>query len=134
MVTNQTEEPAVAQHSPLVLQQSSLAVRVRQVEARLRGALQPILDEHGLGMDHWRIMAVLGDDPGLGMSEVAATAVVAAASLTRHVDRLVELGIVVRRVDRHDKRRAVVALSPRGSAYAARLRAAESSVEPFDLA
>lgn len=107
---------------------SSVAVHVRQVEARLRLALQPLLDEHGLAMDHWRIIAVIGDEPGLGMGEIAGTAVVPAASLTRHMDRLVERGIVVRRIDAGDKRRSVVALSPRGEEYAARLRAAEQSV------
>lgn len=107
---------------------SSLAVHVRQVEARLRDALQPLLDEHGLSMDHWRIVAVIGDEPGLGMGEIATLAVVPAASLTRYMDKLVERGIVVRRIDPGDKRRSVVALSPGGEAYAARLRAAEQSV------
>ncbi|HWJ09305.1 MAG TPA: MarR family transcriptional regulator [Nocardioides sp.] len=108
----------------------SLAVHVRQVEAHLRTALQPLLDEHGLAMDHWRIIAVIGDEPGLGMGEIASLAVVPAASLTRHMDRLVERGIVVRRIDPVDRRRSVLALSPRGEEYAARLRAAEGSVAP----
>lgn len=106
---------------------ASLAVQVRRVEAVLRGQLQPVLDEHGLSLEHWRILAVVADEPGLGMSEVAAAAVVAAASLTRHVDRLVERGLMLRRIDPHDRRRAVVALSPMGLAYAARLRAAEEA-------
>lgn len=108
---------------------SSVAVRLRQAEATLRGALQPLLDEHGLTGEHWRIIAVVSDHPGLGMREVAAAAVVPAASLTRHMDRLVEHGIVVRRVDPDDGRRAVVALSPRGEAYAERLRTAERAVD-----
>lgn len=107
---------------------TSLAVHVRQVEARLRDVLQPLLDEHGLSMDHWRIVAVIGDEPGLGMGEIAMLAVVPAATLTRHMDKLVERGVVVRRVDPDDKRRSVAALSPRGQEYAARLRAAERSV------
>lgn len=107
---------------------SSLAVHVRQVEARLRNVLQPLLDEHGLSMDHWRIVAVIGDEPGLGMGEIATLAVVPAASLTRHMDKLVERGVVVRRIDPGDKRRSVVALSPRGVEYAARLRAAEAGI------
>lgn len=113
--------------------QGSLAVQVRQVEAGLRRVLQPILDERGLTMDHWRIVAVIDEAPGLGMSEIAAAAVVPAATLTRHVDRLVAEGIVVRRIDPDDRRRAVAALSPRGGAYAARLRAAERSVAPGGL-
>ncbi|MFC7502980.1 MarR family winged helix-turn-helix transcriptional regulator [Nocardioides sp. CPCC 206347] len=107
---------------------SSIAVQVRQVEATVRDALQPLLDEHGLTLEHWRIIAVIDDEPGLGMSEVAVAAVVPAASLTRHMDRLVERGLVVRRADPEDGRRAVVALSPRGQAYAARLRAVEQSL------
>ncbi len=107
---------------------SSLAVEVRQLEARLRGVLQPLLDEHGLSMDHWRIVAVVGEGPGLGMGEIATLAVVPAASLTRHMDKLVEQGIVVRRIDPGDRRRSVVALSPRGEEYAARLRAAEAGI------
>ncbi|TIC87853.1 MarR family transcriptional regulator [Nocardioides sp. GY 10113] len=105
----------------------SLAVRVRQVEAALREVLQPVLDEHGLTLEHWRILAVVDADPGLGMSEVATLAVVPAASLTRHMDRLVERALVVRRIDPADRRRAVVALSPLGRDYAARLLAAERS-------
>ena len=119
----------MTQHAPAALAPSSLAVHVRQVEARLRAVLQPLLDEHELSMDHWRILAVVGATPGLGMAEVATQAVVAAASLTRHMDRLVERGLVLRRVDTGDKRRAVVALSPRGEEFAARLRAAERSVD-----
>ncbi len=107
---------------------SSIAVQVRQVEAAVRDALQPLLDEHGLTLEHWRIIAVIDDEPGLGMSEVAVAAVVPAASLTRHMDRLVERGLVVRRADPEDGRRAVVALSPRGQTYAVRLRSVEQSV------
>ncbi|GAA3682936.1 hypothetical protein GCM10022237_47030 [Nocardioides ginsengisoli] len=125
IVTNPAEEVAVTH--------SSLAVQVRRVEADLRQVLQPILDEQGLTMDHWRIIAVIGAEPGLGMSEIATAAVVAAASLTRHVDRLVAQGIVVRRIDPDDRRRAVAALSPRGEQYAARLRAAERTVTPIGL-
>ncbi|MCX6401070.1 MAG: MarR family transcriptional regulator [Propionibacteriales bacterium] len=107
---------------------SSIAVQVRQVEAAVRDALQPLLGEHGLTLEHWRILAVIDDEPGLGMSEIATAAVVPAASLTRHMDRLVERGLVVRRADPADGRRAVVALSPRGQSYAARLRAAERGI------
>ncbi|MCR1780908.1 MarR family transcriptional regulator [Nocardioides carbamazepini] len=106
---------------------SSLAIQVRRVEAALHRELRPILDEHSLTMEHWRILAVVDDRPGLGMSEVAAAAVVAATSLTRHVDRLVERGLLVRRVDPDDRRRAVVALSPHGLAYVGRLRRAEQA-------
>ncbi|MBM7520414.1 MarR family winged helix-turn-helix transcriptional regulator [Nocardioides nitrophenolicus] len=107
---------------------SSLAVQVRRVEAALRAELQPILDEHDLTLEHWRILAVLAHQPGLGMTSVATAAVVPAASLARHVDKLVERGLLIRRIDPADKRRVVVALSPRGEEYAGRLREVEGAV------
>lgn len=105
-----------------------LAVQLRRAEAVVRGRLQPILDEHSLTIEDWRILAVVEDVPGLGMSDVGAAAVVPAASLTRHMDKLVEHGLVVRRIDAADKRRAVVALSPRGQSLADRLREAEQTI------
>lgn len=107
---------------------ASVAVRLRQAEAAVRAVLAPTLAEYGLAMEHWRIVAVIDDHPGRSMASVAAAAVVPAASLTRHTDRLVERGIVVRHVDPRDKRRVVVALSPRGQLLAARLRELEQLV------
>ena len=104
---------------------TSRIVQLRQEEAELQVRLAPLLDERGLLPEHWRIIAVVDDHPGLPMATVGASAVVPAATLTRHVDKLVELGIVVRHIDPHDRRRVVLALSPRGRQYAARLRAAE---------
>lgn len=108
---------------------TSLAVRLRRAEAAIRARLLPLLVDNDLSMEHWRIMAVIDDHPGLGMSTVAVTAVVPAATLTRHMDKLVERGVVVRHVDPSDKRRVVVALSPRGQALAARLRQEERRVD-----
>lgn len=115
---------------------TSLAVRLRQAEAAIRDRLLPLLDEHGLSMEHWRIVAVVDDQPGIGMGSLAATAVVPAATLTRHMDKLVELGVVVRHLDAADKRRVVLALSPRGRALATRLRAEErrAAADAPDLA
>jgi len=104
---------------------TSLAVRLRRAEAAIRARLLPLLVENDLSMEHWRIIAVVGDHPGIGMSSVAAAAVVPAATLTRHMDKLVERGVVVRHVDPADKRRVVLALSRRGQALAARLREEE---------
>ena len=67
--------------------------------------------------------------PGLRMTELAEAAVLPAATLTRHVDRLVERALVIRRIDPDDRRRAVVALSGRGEQMARRLREVESDAE-----
>ncbi len=121
-----TDQPNAGQRSS-PLPSSSLAVQLRQAEAGIRDRLLPVLTEHGLTAEHWRIIAVVDDHPGVTMSTVATSAVVPAATLTRHVDKLVERALLVRRADPDDKRRVVLALSPAGQSYARRLRAAEQS-------
>lgn len=105
-----------------------LLLHLRQAEDAVRRRLQPSLDEAGISPEHWRVLSFLRAFPGQRMSEVAEAAVLPSASLTRHVDRLVELGLVVRRVDPQDRRSAVVALSPRGSRLADRLHAEEQAL------
>lgn len=114
---------------PAVPPAAGLALLLKHAEHAVRQRLQPVLDEQDLTLDHWRIMSVLLVQPGLTMTTIADSAVVPAATLTRLVDRLAEQAIIVRRIDPADKRRAVVALSPRGEALALRLRSAEQSVE-----
>ena len=111
----------------------SRAVRLRREEAALRARLLPVLREASLAMEHWRIIAVIADSPGVGMTSVASAAVVPSATLTRHVDLLVQRGVVVRRVDRADRRRVVLGLSARGHDLAARLREAEGDPDPPEL-
>jgi len=118
-------EPAVTAPA----QAGSLVVLLRYCESKVRQRLQPLLDEAGLSHEHWRILALLHDQPGIGMSAIARGAVLPSASATRHVDKLVERGMVVRRVDATDKRRVVTALSPRGRKIAERLLAEERAVE-----
>jgi DNA-binding MarR family transcriptional regulator len=107
----------------------SLVVLLRYCENLVRQRLQPLLDEAGLSPEHWRIMALLHEQPGLGAGAIAKGAVLPSASVTRHVDKLVERGMVVRRVDPADKRRVVLALSPRGQELAEQLLAEEHTVE-----
>jgi DNA-binding MarR family transcriptional regulator len=107
----------------------SLALLLKQSEQRIRLRLQPTLDELGLSLEHWWIMSVLHERPGIGMSPLAEAAAVPSATLTRHMDKLVERGMIVRRVDPDDKRRVVAALSPTGEALADRLRHEERLIE-----
>ena len=108
---------------------SSLLLVLKRIERQLELGLQPLLDEFGLTIEQWRIMAALHEEPGQPMSVLAESAVLPAASLTRHVDKLVERGLVLRRIHPEDKRRIVTALSPVGGTVADRLAAAQRSLE-----
>ncbi|QBX56309.1 MarR family transcriptional regulator [Nocardioides seonyuensis] len=107
----------------------SLVVLLRCCEDKVRQRLQPLLDEADLSPEHWRIMALLREQPGLGAGAIATGAVLPSASVTRHVDKLVERDMVVRSIDPADKRRVVLALSPRGLDLAEQLLAEERAVE-----
>lgn len=110
----------------------SATLRLRRAEARLRRALGPLLSAEGITFEQWQVLAALRAQPGQTMTELAESAVLPAASLTRHVDRLAELALVVRRIDPADKRRVVVALSARGDALAGVLAEAEAGVDLDD--
>jgi DNA-binding MarR family transcriptional regulator len=94
----------------------------------LRRELDPVLDAEGVAFEQWQVLAALLAEPGQRMTQLAASSSLPAPSLTRHVDRLVERALVVRRVDPADRRSAVVALSERGVTCARRLAAIEASV------
>ena len=108
---------------------SSLLLLLKQAERRIELGLQPLLDEFGLSIEQWRVMSALHEEPGLPMSVLAESAVLPPASLTRHVDKLVERGLVLRRIHPDDKRRIVTALSPVGATVADRIAAAQRSLE-----
>lgn len=108
---------------------TSLLLLLKQAERRIELGLLPELDEFELTIEQWRVMSALHEEPGLPMTTLAETAVLPPASLTRHVDKLVERGLVLRRIHPEDKRRIVTALSPVGATVAVRLRAAERRVE-----
>ena len=102
---------------------------LKRMERQFELGLQPLLGEFGLTIEQWRIMAALREEPGQPMSVLAQSAVLPAASLTRHVDKLVERGLVLRRIHTSDKRRVIIALSPVGATVAERLAAAQRGLE-----
>lgn len=108
---------------------SSLLLLLKQAERRLEQQLLPLLDEFDLTVEQWRVLSALSAEPGQPMSVLATSAGLPAASLTRHVDRLVERGLVLRRIHPEDRRRVVTALSPLGSTVAERLRVHELHIE-----
>jgi DNA-binding MarR family transcriptional regulator len=107
-----------------------LTLRLKHAEYELRRTMQTVLSGEGLLFEHWQIIAVLSERPGLRMSDLAQAAFLPPATLTRHMDRLVDRAVVVRRIDPHDKRSAIVALSVRGVDLAARLHRMEQQAVP----
>jgi DNA-binding MarR family transcriptional regulator len=103
----------------------ALAGAAHRVERRIEAALGP----DGPGLDRWRVLDLLADGEGRPMSGIAAAVRVPAPTLTKIVDRLIDQGLVYRRVDETDRRRVLVLLADRGRELHARLAPAVREVE-----
>ncbi|WP_326599834.1 MarR family winged helix-turn-helix transcriptional regulator [Streptomyces sp. NBC_01803] len=76
--------------------------------------LRAVLSETGCSVDAWRVMSLLADGEGHGMTAIAECVLLPPPTLTRLVDQLVDDGVVHRRVDPVDRRRILAYLTPRG--------------------
>lgn len=95
---------------------------VNRVGAALVAAYtRDALAAHGLGIDMWRVLAVLSDNGGQRQIDLADAASIEASTVSRLVTRLVRLGLVTRSRSKTSSREVVVALSPKGRALLRKL-------------
>lgn len=69
---------------------------------------------HGLSLDRWRVLDLVGRQPGVAMTGLVTQLLIAPATATRTVDHLVSDGVVYRVVDPTDRRRVVLRITSRG--------------------
>lgn len=94
-------------------------------DALLRG----LLDADVSSIEGWRVLGALRSGDGFTMSDMATTMAIPPPTLTRIVDKLVDGGFVLRRVDATDRRRVLIYLSARGKTKVRRLTKQESVVK-----
>jgi homoprotocatechuate degradation regulator HpaR len=97
---------------PLLLLQAR-----EQVIARFR----PILNEHGITEQQWRIVRALIDTGPLEPREIGELCRISSPSLAGVLSRMEELGYIRRKRLDHDQRRLRVSLTPRSRALSARM-------------
>ena len=97
---------------PLLLLQAR-----EQVIARFR----PILNEHGITEQQWRVVRTLIDTGPLEPREIGELCRISSPSLAGVLSRMEELGYVKRKRLDHDQRRQRVSLTPRSRSLSARL-------------
>ncbi|HEX7006211.1 MAG TPA: MarR family winged helix-turn-helix transcriptional regulator [Alphaproteobacteria bacterium] len=68
----------------------------------------------GLSVPAWRVMAVLGMAPPLTAGDICGRTAMDKVRVSRAVSRLLRAGLVERRVDEDDRRRAFLTLSRKG--------------------
>lgn len=67
-----------------------------------------------LSITEWRIMAVLGEYPGISADEVSAKTQIEKSILSRAISKLLQRKLIEREFDSEDKRRSVLALTKTG--------------------
>lgn len=80
-------------------------------------------------LEGWRVLGALRSGDGSTMSEMSAAMAIPPPTLTRIVDKLVDGGFVLRRVDATDRRRVLIHLSARGKTKARKLNKQETLVK-----
>lgn len=77
--------------------------------------------EFGLSVRQWRVMAVLGEESGLGAGEIAKRTAMDKVAVSRAVADLVDKGLVRRRASQNDGRLSHLFLSADGRTVYARV-------------
>jgi DNA-binding MarR family transcriptional regulator len=116
-----------SQAPPLALERFlpyRLSVLTNLVSSAIAGAYA---ERFGLTIAEWRVMAVLGRDPGLSAAEVGDRTAMDKVAVSRAVARLTRARRVARKVARVDRRRCVLELTAAG-------RAVYGEIVPWALA
>lgn len=90
---------------------------------------QGLLDAEVGSIEGWRVLGALRGGDGFTMSEMSTAMAIPPPTLTRIVDKLVDGGFVLRRVDATDRRRVLIYLSARGKAKVRRLAKQEAAMK-----
>ncbi|MEL7480857.1 MAG: MarR family winged helix-turn-helix transcriptional regulator [Pseudomonadota bacterium] len=77
--------------------------------------------EFGLSIGQWRVMAIIGECPGLTATEISDRAAMDKVAVSRAVTGLVERDLLARKATQSDGRRSQLSLTPGGEAMYQRI-------------
>jgi len=99
----------------------NLPLLLLQARERVIAHFRPILNEHGITEQQWRIVRVLLDLGPLEPRQIGELCIISSPSLVGVLARMEELKLVVRKRVDNDQRRQRVSLTRRSRTLAARL-------------
>lgn len=94
----------------------SLPIALLRAREAVMSHFRPMLAEHGVTEQQWRVIRVLDEAGTLDASEVAERAFILAPSLTRMIRSLEERGFISKHKDKDDGRRVLLKIAPAGEA------------------
>lgn len=92
----------------------SLPIALLRAREAVMSHFRPMLANHGVTEQQWRVLRVLNEAGTLDASEVADRAFILAPSLTRMIRSLEERGFISKHKDKGDGRRVLLKLAPAG--------------------
>jgi homoprotocatechuate degradation regulator HpaR len=92
----------------------SLPMELLRAREAAMSRFRPVLRQHGLTEQQWRVVRALADSDQIDASELARRSFLLAPSLTRILQFLERQKLVKRTPDRSDQRRSVLTLTAKG--------------------
>lgn len=89
---------------------------------------RPMLLEHGVTEQQWRVLRVLQEAGQRDATELAAAACILAPSLTRILKTLEGKGLIATQKDPGDRRRALISLTREGNAFIRKVAPASAAI------
>ncbi len=100
--------------NPLNLE-SFLPYRLSVTSNKISGIIADTYkDKFAISITEWRIMAVLGSNPGSSADEVSAKTQIEKSILSRAISKLLQRNLIEREFDEDDRRRSILTLSSTG--------------------
>src|SRR5271156_13367 len=103
------------------LRHRNLPLLLLQAREQVIARFRPILNEHGITEQQWRIVRALIDTGPLEPREIGDLCRISSPSLAGVLSRMEELGYIRRKRLDHDQRRLRVSLTPRSRALSTRM-------------
>lgn len=92
------------------------------------------LEEHGLTIATWRVLAVLSDNGALRQVDISGLTSIDVSTLSRQISRLIAMGLVSRLRSTSSNREVAVRLTAQGEALVARLIPVARALEKSAIA
>lgn len=92
----------------------SLPMALLRAREAVMSRFRPLLAEHDINEQQWRVVRVLAEVDQLDATEVATRANILAPSLTRMIRAMTDRGLITRAKDATDGRRVLLSIAPAG--------------------
>lgn len=96
------------------LTRRSLTIALLRAREKLMSRFRPMLASHDITEQQWRVLRAINMQQEIDATDVAQRSCIMAPSLTRIVRHLEERGLIARRRDENDGRRAMLSITDEG--------------------